>query len=131
MLKKGTTGAIFITSLVWRGPRLGIEAGTSRTRSQHCTTRLSRRRCLIMKLVILLQMQRLKNLVHQSPLEVKASNNQSQMKALNPLADVWNLITTALQIWKTWLILHKINLHCGGILPGLIYHTTNWQKLDQ
>ena len=34
----------FITSLVWRGPWLGIEPGTSRTRSQHYTTRISRRR---------------------------------------------------------------------------------------
>ena len=33
-----------MTSLVWRGPWLGIEPGTSRTRSQHYTTRLSRRR---------------------------------------------------------------------------------------
>ena len=41
---KGTTGTIFITSLVWGGPWLGIETGTSRTRSQHYTTRLSRRR---------------------------------------------------------------------------------------
>ena len=41
---KGTTGTIFITSLVWRGPWLGIEPGTSGTRSQHYTTRLSRRR---------------------------------------------------------------------------------------
>ena len=31
MLNKGTTGTIFITSLVWRGPWLGIEPGTSRT----------------------------------------------------------------------------------------------------
>ena len=30
--------------MVWRGPWLGIEPGTSRTRSQHSTTRLSRRR---------------------------------------------------------------------------------------
>ena len=44
VLNKGTTGAIFITSLVWRGPWLGIEPGASRTRSQHSTTRLSRRR---------------------------------------------------------------------------------------
>ena len=44
MLNKGTTGTIFITFLVWRGPWLGIEPGTSRTRSQHSTTRLSRRR---------------------------------------------------------------------------------------
>ena len=43
MLNKGTTGTIFITSLVWRGPWLGVEPGTSRTRSQHYTTRLSRR----------------------------------------------------------------------------------------
>ena len=28
-LNKGTTGTIFITSLVWRGPWLGIERGTS------------------------------------------------------------------------------------------------------
>jgi len=41
---KGTTGTIFITSLVWRGPWLEIEPGTSRTRSQHSKTRLSRRR---------------------------------------------------------------------------------------
>ena len=44
VLNKGTTGTILITSLVWRGPWLGIEPGTSRTRSQHWTTRLSRRR---------------------------------------------------------------------------------------
>ena len=41
---KNTTGTIFIASLVWRGPWLGIEPGTSRTRSQHSTTRLSRKR---------------------------------------------------------------------------------------
>ena len=44
VLNKGTTGTIFITSLVWRGPWLGIEPGTSSTRSPHYTTRLSRRR---------------------------------------------------------------------------------------
>ena len=47
VLNKGTTGTIFITSLVWRGPWLGIKPGTSRTPSQHYTTRLSRRRSLI------------------------------------------------------------------------------------
>ena len=41
---KGTSGTIFIAYLVWRGLWLGIEPGTSRTRSQHYTTRLSRRR---------------------------------------------------------------------------------------
>ena len=46
MLIKGTTRTIFITSLVWRGLWLGIEPGTFRTRSQHYTTRLSRRRSL-------------------------------------------------------------------------------------
>ena len=44
VLNKGTIGTIFITSLVWRGPWLGIEPGTSRTRSHHYTPRLSRRR---------------------------------------------------------------------------------------
>ena len=44
MLNKGTTGTIFITSLIWRGPWLGIEPETSRTRSQHYTNRLSRGR---------------------------------------------------------------------------------------
>ena len=44
VLNKGTTGTIIITSLVWRGPWLGIKLGTSRTRSQHYTTRLSRKR---------------------------------------------------------------------------------------
>ena len=44
VLNKGTTGTIFITSLVWCGPWLGIEPGTSRNRSQHSTTKLSRRR---------------------------------------------------------------------------------------
>ena len=43
VLNKGTTGTICITSLVWRGPWLGIEPGTSRTRSEHYTTRLSGR----------------------------------------------------------------------------------------
>ena len=46
VLNKGTAWYHFITSLVWRGPWLGIEPGTSRTRSQHYTTRLSRRRYL-------------------------------------------------------------------------------------
>ena len=44
VLNKDTNGTIFITSLVWCGPWLGIEPETSRTRSQHSTTRLSRRR---------------------------------------------------------------------------------------
>ena len=44
VLNKDTTGTIFITFLVSRGPWLGIEHGTSRTGSQHYTTRLSRRR---------------------------------------------------------------------------------------
>ena len=44
VLNEGTTGTIFMTSLVWRGPWLWIEPGTSHTRSQHYTTRLSRRR---------------------------------------------------------------------------------------
>ena len=35
VLNEGTTGTILITSLVWRGPWLGIEPGTSRTRCQH------------------------------------------------------------------------------------------------
>ena len=39
LLNKGTTGTIYITSLVWHGPW----SGTSRTRSQQATTRLSRR----------------------------------------------------------------------------------------
>ena len=52
VLNKGTTGTIFITSLVWRVPWLRIEPRTSRTRSQRSITRLSRRRltmivCLI------------------------------------------------------------------------------------
>ena len=51
VLNKGTTGTIFLTSLVWCGHWLGIEPGTSRTRSQHSTTRLSRRRygCIRLK----------------------------------------------------------------------------------
>ena len=46
VLNKGTTGTIFITSLIWRGPWLRIEPGISRTRNRHYTTRLSRRRSL-------------------------------------------------------------------------------------
>ena len=44
VLNKDTTGTIFITSLVLRGPWLGIEPGTCRTRSQHYTTWLSKKR---------------------------------------------------------------------------------------
>jgi len=44
VLNKGTTGTIFISSLVWRGPWLGIEPRTSRTQTQHSMTRLWRRR---------------------------------------------------------------------------------------
>ena len=53
VLNKETTGTIFITSLVWRGPWLGIEPWTSRTRSQHYTTRISRKRniCLEVNLM--------------------------------------------------------------------------------
>ena len=39
VLNKGSPSTIFITSLVWRGPWLGIEPGTSRTRSQPSTPR--------------------------------------------------------------------------------------------
>ena len=53
LLNKGTTGTIFITSLVWCAPWLGIEPGTSRTRSQHSSTRLSRRRWLLLSCDIL------------------------------------------------------------------------------
>ena len=48
LLNKGTTGTIFITSLVWRGPWLGFEHVTSRAWNQHSTTRLSRRRYMSM-----------------------------------------------------------------------------------
>ena len=40
---------ICVTSLVWRGPSQAIEPGTSRTRSQHSNTRLSRRRLRTLK----------------------------------------------------------------------------------
>ena len=62
VLNKETTGTIFITSLVWRGPWLGIEPGTSRTRSQHSSTRLSRRRYYKIKLFF-----RVNNSVCQKP----------------------------------------------------------------
>ena len=44
--KRGHYWYPFLTSLVWRGPWLGIDPGTSCTWSQHHTTRLSRRRSL-------------------------------------------------------------------------------------
>ena len=40
---KGTTGTIFITSLVWGGPWLGIEPRPPALKSQHYTTKLLRR----------------------------------------------------------------------------------------
>ena len=54
MLNKGTTGTIFITSLIWRGPWLRIEPGTSHTRSQHSITRLFRRRCFVTNSIALI-----------------------------------------------------------------------------
>ena len=45
--KQGNYWYHFITSLVWRGPWLGIEPRTSRTRSQYSTTMLSRRRSFV------------------------------------------------------------------------------------
>ena len=45
-------GAIFITSLVWRGPWLGIELGTSRTWSQHCFLNLNNKvmfKCVLLE----------------------------------------------------------------------------------
>ena len=38
MLNKGSTGTIFITSLLWRGPWLEIEPGTSRTQTFKAST---------------------------------------------------------------------------------------------
>ena len=49
--KQGNYWYYFITSLVWRGPWLWIEPGTSRNRYQHYTTRLSRWRLLLIKSV--------------------------------------------------------------------------------
>ena len=46
MLSAKLLSTIFITSLWWRGPWLGIEPGITRTRCQHSTTRLSRRRLI-------------------------------------------------------------------------------------
>jgi len=43
VLNKGNTGTI-LKALVWRGPWLGIEPGTFRTRSKQYTARLSKRR---------------------------------------------------------------------------------------
>ena len=40
VLNKGTTGSILIKSLVWRGPWLGIEPGTSRTRPNNKTNKI-------------------------------------------------------------------------------------------
>ena len=42
----------FITSLIWHGPWLGIESWTSRTRCQHSTTRLSRRRYILINVLV-------------------------------------------------------------------------------
>ena len=56
VLNRGSTGTIFITSLVWRGPWIWIEPGTSRTRIQHYTTRLSRRRSSSIKSLIEISM---------------------------------------------------------------------------
>ena len=60
VLNKGTTGTLFITSLVWRGPWLGIEPGTSRTRSQHSTTRLSRRWLWVVMLFVCVKWSEMK-----------------------------------------------------------------------
>ena len=57
VLNKGTAGTVFITSLVWRGAWLGIEPGTSRSRSKHSTTRLSRKRYLVLSHVKQLAIQ--------------------------------------------------------------------------
>ena len=57
----------FITSLVWRGRWLGIEPGTSLTRSQQSTTRLSRRLCTCSKYLYLFDVVRILfhgNLLH-------------------------------------------------------------------
>ena len=48
-LTRELPGTVFITSLVWRGPWLRIEPGTSRTRCQHFTTRLLRRSKSVLK----------------------------------------------------------------------------------
>ena len=55
VLNKGTSGTIFITSLVWCGPWLGIEPGTSCTQSQHYTTRVPRWRFWCLEMAILQQ----------------------------------------------------------------------------
>ena len=45
--KQGNYLVTFLTALVWRLPWPGIEPGTSRTRSQHSTTRLLRKLSLV------------------------------------------------------------------------------------
>ena len=52
VLNKETIGTIFIMSLVWRGPWLGIEPWNSRTRSKHSRELIKRRSLLAQDRVI-------------------------------------------------------------------------------
>ena len=75
---KSTTGTIIITTLAW----LGIAPGTSRTRSQHSTTRLSRRRWN-MKLIILVTRAYRKEAIQRS--QVTHSDLFVNMSLFTPL----------------------------------------------
>ena len=91
VLKKGTTGTIFKTSLVWRGPWLGIEPGSSRTRNQHSTTRLSMRLNLPSDLFVYQQ-----NVCFNMELNyrcVKRSSNHSEINIKSKLHK---------HVWQFW-----------------------------
>ena len=118
-----TIGTIFITSLVWRSPWLEIEPGTSCTRCQHSTTRLSRRRwffvvkssyftniCLVIYLQILkiegLQKRPISNLIWIWWIHVAAIPTLSQeiIKAYHRTSSRW--LENCGSSWR-----HKISLY--------------------
>ena len=104
--KQGNYWYHFITSLVWRGPWLGIEPGTSRTQSQHSTTRLSRRRWAVHA-----------NEVTNSFLRIFADRYINSIFELKPA----NYYQT-----KTSTVYLMINEVLGEVLGALLYP---WSKI--
>ena len=136
---KETTGIIFITSLVLRGPWLEIEPGTSRTRCQHSTTRQSRRQSN--KKIVFWKCFATLNIIlsfinYNAGSAQKLINNKSitrKKQSIYSCTHVWSIL--AKHWYDILLMLHIVfelhlllyNIYCCAIHPGrsIVFWTYN------
>ena len=116
MLNQGTFGTIFIPSLLWRGPCLGIGPGTSRNRSQHSTTRLSRRRYMD-----IIKISRQQTPVLQGHVWIHSANAQLSCRHLKSTVHIqWNdnVQSTRRHLNNTMqCFLYMYIISCWSVLP--------------